>query len=401
MEIMNKSKACGGHALRITVGIMVLGLLFAGSANAGNFTVCPGGCAYSSIQKAINASSNGDTILVKSGTYFENVKVKKKLNLRGIGNPVVDAGGNGSAITLSANGITLEGFTATGGGSYPNAGIKVISNNNKLSSNNANSNNYYGIVLDESSNNTLTGNNASNNYVGIRLYDASNNTLSGNNVSNNGYYYGSGIYLYDASNNTLTGNNASSNHENGIYLKYSSNNMLSSNNVSSNNRKGIYLKYSIKNTLTGNNVSNNVGGIYLYDASNNTLTGNNASNNVLGIGLSSSSNNTLTGNNANSNNWKGIFLDSSSNNKIYNNIFNNANNFDLSDSNINTWNTTRKSDTNIIGGSFLGGNFWANPNGNDFSQTCADKDKNGICDSKYKLASKNVDHLPLAMKLPT
>src|SRR4030066_2317802 len=119
---MNKSQACGGHALRITVGIMVLGLLFAGSANAGNFTVCPGGCAYSSIQKAINASSNGDTILVKSGTYYENVKVNKKLTLRGIGNPVVDARTSGSAITLSANGITLKGFTATGSNGWEEAG---------------------------------------------------------------------------------------------------------------------------------------------------------------------------------------------------------------------------------------------------------------------------------------
>lgn len=82
----------------------------ASSASAATFMVCPGGCEYSSIQKAISSSSNGDTILVKSGTYFEKVKVNKKLTLRGIGNPVVDAGGSGSAITLVEDGITLEGF---------------------------------------------------------------------------------------------------------------------------------------------------------------------------------------------------------------------------------------------------------------------------------------------------
>jgi nitrous oxidase accessory protein NosD len=128
------------------VVITLIILLLAGSANAAILSVCPDGCAYSSIQEAINASSNDDTILVQSGTYFENVNVTRKLTLRGIGNPVVDAGGNGSAITLSANGITLKGFTATGSSSYPEAGIKITSSSNRISGNNA-SNNDYGIYL--------------------------------------------------------------------------------------------------------------------------------------------------------------------------------------------------------------------------------------------------------------
>ena len=162
-------KCCGVYAFRIALQITMLALLLAGSANAVNFTVCPEGCEYSSIQKAIKASSNGDTILVSSGTYFENVNVTKQLILRGIGNPVVDARGNGSAITLSANGITLEGFTATGTYS-PEAGIRVTSGNNTLISNNASYNKYgYGIYLFSSSNNTLTGNKASNNRNGIYL----------------------------------------------------------------------------------------------------------------------------------------------------------------------------------------------------------------------------------------
>ncbi|PWB55888.1 MAG: hypothetical protein C3F06_01855 [Candidatus Methanoperedenaceae archaeon] len=172
-------------------GITMLALLLAVSASAANLTVCPDGCEYSTIQKAINASSNGDTILVHSGTYFENVKVNKKLTLRGIGNPVVDTGGSGSAITLSANGITLEGFTATGGygnfyPNFPEAGIKITSSNNTLIGNNASSNNYYegiGISLYDSSSNILSGNNASKNQRGIFLMDSRNNMLFGNNAS--------------------------------------------------------------------------------------------------------------------------------------------------------------------------------------------------------------------------
>ena len=139
----------------------------------------------------------------------------------------------------------------------------------------------------------------------------------------------------------------------------------------------------------------------MVNSNNNTLTGNNASSNTEnGIYLKYSSNNTLGGNNV-LNNQKGIYQYDSSNNKIYNNIFKNNNNFDFYESNINTWNTTRQSGTNIIGGQYLGGNFWANPEGTGFSQTCPDVNGDGICDKSYTLGENNTDYLPLAKdKIP-
>ncbi len=40
------------------------------------------------------------------------MNVNKQLTMRGIGMPVVDARFSGSAITLAADGIRLEGFSA-------------------------------------------------------------------------------------------------------------------------------------------------------------------------------------------------------------------------------------------------------------------------------------------------
>ena len=148
------------------------------------------------------------TIIVRNGTYYENVVINKQLTLRGIGSPVVDARGSGSAITLTADGIILEGFTATGAGSYPEAGIKVISNNNTLRANNVISNSL-GIFLSSSNFNNVTGNNISNSTsVGIKVYDTStNNTISHNKItnSNSGMFF---VYAFNttASNNIMENN---------------------------------------------------------------------------------------------------------------------------------------------------------------------------------------------------
>src|SRR5665648_928503 len=132
--------------------------------------------------------------------------------------PVVDANESGSAITLSAAGIILDGFNAIRSGSYPNAGIMVLSDNNTLSNNSVSNNGDDGISLHSSSNNILIGNNVSNNYYGIYLYLSNNNTLNDNILDSNN---GDGIQLESSSNNTLNGNNASNNYYNGITM-YSS-----------------------------------------------------------------------------------------------------------------------------------------------------------------------------------
>jgi parallel beta-helix repeat protein len=145
--------------------------LLAGSVPAATITVCPGGCNYSTIQQAIDISHMGDTVLVLSGTYYENVYVSREITLRGVdtgkGKPVVNAGGSGSAITLYADNVTLGGFNVTKSGSCGcgNAGIKIMSNNSTIFENVAHENKY-GIY--------------SGNHIGNRIYL---NSLVKNNIS--------------------------------------------------------------------------------------------------------------------------------------------------------------------------------------------------------------------------
>jgi parallel beta-helix repeat protein len=108
-------------------------------------------------------------------------------------------------------------------------------------------------------------------------------------------------------------------------------------------------------------------------------------------------NNILNGNRVASNSEYGIFLLDSKNNSIYNNYFNNANNIYFNDTNSSSsLNTTRTPGTNILGGPYLGGNFWATPDGDGFSQIQADSNEDGICDVAYTAGNGTIDYLPLA-----
>jgi parallel beta-helix repeat protein len=136
-------------------------------------------------------------------------------------------------------------------------------------------------------------------------------------------------------------------------------------------------------------------GILFYGNSSN-ITNNTFQSNSYGIRVEGS-NNTIKNNSMISSGNYGFQLAAGSDNTIYNNFFNNTNNVNIGAGLNNTWNTTNTSDTNIVGGPNLGGNYWANPTGTGFSETCYDIHGDKICDLSYTLASGNVDYLPLTL----
>ena len=74
----------------LACAVLVVCLAVAGPAFAKK-TVCSSGCAYNSIQAAVNGSAEGATISVGPGTYVENVVVNKPVTIQGNGkNTVVE-----------------------------------------------------------------------------------------------------------------------------------------------------------------------------------------------------------------------------------------------------------------------------------------------------------------------
>ena len=124
------------------------------------------GIDYIKIQQAVSNASEGDTIYVYVGTYVENVDINTRINLIGIGMPVVDANGRGDVIRITADGCIVEGFKVANGDWA--SGIKVESDGNIIK-NNIVSGNCYAIHLLDSSNNEITENKVSNNDFGIHI----------------------------------------------------------------------------------------------------------------------------------------------------------------------------------------------------------------------------------------
>lgn len=218
-------------------------ITFSGSAYAA-ISVGQGG----SIQSAINSSHPGQIIEVQNGTFHERINITKPLILRGDGRPIIDAGGFGSAITISANGSTLMGFTSTGSGiDGGDAGIRVLSSGNVIRDNVAINNNY-GIILNHADKNAVFLNNiAENRKDGILLAHSNSNLIWGNNASMNG----NGISIVTSIANTINSNNIT---RNGLGINISSNSMSES---ISKHGKGVSIKYASSSKSTSYNIDKN------------------------------------------------------------------------------------------------------------------------------------------------
>ena len=106
---------------------------------------------FKTINSAIVAAQNGDTILVNKGHYKEgNINLTKSITLIGIGRPILDGQMKYEVVSFRANHITLEGFKIINSGEdeVTNIGaVRLYNSQFSVIKNNIFENNYFGITV--------------------------------------------------------------------------------------------------------------------------------------------------------------------------------------------------------------------------------------------------------------
>jgi len=219
---------------------------------------CPGDgtieSPYCKIQYGIDNATDGDTVSVFNGTYFETLIINKTIHLYGAGdnNTVIYYDENTmnsaeSIVHVNANNCIINGFKI-----ISLVAISII---------------IRGIYI-ISSNNTISNNTILNSTDGIFIYTGQNNTIFRNMISNNDY----GIVCMSAVNNSILDNNISSNSQHGISAFTYSNNNIISRNIIIKNYQGIRIKGSKSNTIFRNRIENNNLGVqFCCGANDNTV----------------------------------------------------------------------------------------------------------------------------------
>jgi nitrous oxidase accessory protein NosD len=156
--------------------------------NAGN-TFYVGGTGpgnYSEIQKAIDDSTDGDTIFVYSGTYFEEIVIKKSINLIGQNrhNTIIDGTNRSVVVYIKADNVIVEEFTIQ----YPTIDLRTgiyIEGSYAEINKNIIQRTINGIVTFGSDSTKIIGNIIAKSVLGIKIQNSFLNIVERNNFIEN------------------------------------------------------------------------------------------------------------------------------------------------------------------------------------------------------------------------
>jgi nitrous oxidase accessory protein len=217
---------------------------------ANTITVCKS-CKIQTIKEAVSLSKDGDTILIKKGTYKEQsiIIINKSIHLIGENNPIIDGEFKGTIIKVTANNFTIEGLTLMNvGQSYTKdfAAILVSRSKQFVLKNIKLKKVFFGFLIEKSHygtilNNTITSNadNEANSGNGIHMWHCSHMKIQNNKISG----LRDGIYFEFVKNSTISNNISQNNIRYGLHFMFSNNNVYFKNEFK-NNGAGVAVMFS-------------------------------------------------------------------------------------------------------------------------------------------------------------
>lgn len=198
---------------------------------------------FTTIEAALSAAQDGDTIEVRGGTHPGPLVVEKSVTLNGLGWPVVDGGGQGTVVTLAAPGAVFRGFEVRGSGVQPDqdhAGITLTAP---------------GIVVE--------GNRLRDVLFGIFVAQAADSVVRGNDIGGKVGLdlarKGDGIRLWYSPRVTVAANHV---HDSRDLVIWYSESVVVTDNLIEGGRYGVHLMYCNGARIERNRLESNSVGVY-------------------------------------------------------------------------------------------------------------------------------------------
>lgn len=216
-----------------------------GPIAAKTWTVGPDG-PHRKLGAALASVAPHDTIRVLEGTYAEGtLTIDRPLVLIGVGKPLIDGGGKGDVLLITAPDVTVQGFRIQGtliSSINDNAGINVVKADRVR----------------------LIGNELVHCFFAIHFASSADMVIEDNTIMGDPALTdnerANGIHLWHCS-RALIRNNSITDHRDGIYFEFVTDSRIEHNTSLRNIRYGLHFMFSHRDSYTGNLFKNNGAGV--------------------------------------------------------------------------------------------------------------------------------------------
>ena len=260
------------------LAVLLLCLLFAAPLAAAERSVAPG---EGSLAQAIAGAAPGDVLKLVDGVYRGSVAIDRPLTITGPRGAVVDGGGKGTVITLTAPDVTLSGFSVTGSGQVNqdlDAGVKIEKGADRARLERLLvTGNMHGIDVHGGRDAQVVGNEIVGTQQprmnergnGIYVWNSPGTLLEGNSIR-----YGRDGIFSNASSNSIYRGNMMRDLRFAVHFMYTRNTEVSQ-NISIGNHLGFAIMFSDRAKILNNlSLGDREHGLMLNYANNADVTGN-------------------------------------------------------------------------------------------------------------------------------
>ncbi len=214
--------------------------------------------AHPPLQLFVDLTPTGGVLRPPAGTYSGPVVIGRAMTLEGDGKVTVDGGGQGTVVTIRADGVTLRGLRLTNSGSTydgVDAGL-LIEADGALIENNVVEGTLFGVHLKQANGNVVRGNRISSapedrNLRGdaIRLWYSNENLIESNEI-----VHARDLLFTNSADNRIVGNQVTESRV-GMQFVFAPGNVVEGNSIDG-NETGIIVLYSEGLTIRGNRLWN-------------------------------------------------------------------------------------------------------------------------------------------------